>query len=171
MTRSDDCASGLHGYCNPCECPCHQTWQPIATAPKDGTKVLVYATQYGTAYWGCAKWMEFDDGSHGWIGESFTSEPEGNWTTFNEHPTHWLPLPAPPGETPCPVCGHDLKPGAKFSGGACETCPRCNGTGHAPAQPEEDRSATYIAELRESTRKIADRVGRAEVPSPPEETP
>lgn len=23
MNQSDDCASGLHDYCGPCECPCH----------------------------------------------------------------------------------------------------------------------------------------------------
>lgn len=23
MARSDDCASGLHDYCGPCDCECH----------------------------------------------------------------------------------------------------------------------------------------------------
>ena len=26
-TRTDDCASGLHEYCTPCECECHKKWQ------------------------------------------------------------------------------------------------------------------------------------------------
>jgi hypothetical protein len=26
-TRTEDCASGLHEYCTPCECACHKTWQ------------------------------------------------------------------------------------------------------------------------------------------------
>jgi len=24
MARSDDCSSGLHGFCSPCDCDCHK---------------------------------------------------------------------------------------------------------------------------------------------------
>jgi hypothetical protein len=69
-------------------------WQPIETAPKDGTRVLAFwpnifghgnATQteswFGprAADWGEACWQsafEWDDG--------------------HNTPTHWMPLPAPP---------------------------------------------------------------------------
>ena len=60
------------------------TWQPIETAPKDGTETLlwekgfeVYAVGYFCEL--AEKWVVF--GTH-W-----------NW-----QPTHWMPLPEPPEE-------------------------------------------------------------------------
>lgn len=53
-------------------------WQPIATAPRDGTDVLVSN--------GTAVWKSFYD-EDGW-------EPECVWGDVC--PTHWQPLPAPP---------------------------------------------------------------------------
>lgn len=53
-------------------------WQPIKTAPKDGTEVLVYAGGFFVAYWNGRSW---DDGD------------------FYDHiddVTHWMPLPDPP---------------------------------------------------------------------------
>lgn len=62
------------------------TWQPIETAPKDGTVVVLAewsdyhgAWQFGTGYW--RRYLPgFGDG-FGWIGHA---------------PTHWMPLPDPP---------------------------------------------------------------------------
>lgn len=74
-------------------------WQPIETAPRDGTVILlargagVYA-----AYWhpakGCAVVAEHDkkfpwafiDPTNGWNG--YSDDKNG--------PTHWMPLPEPP---------------------------------------------------------------------------
>ena len=61
-------------------------WQPIATAPKDGTMVLVYSAAWGevgVAYChGTWCWQ------HDEVGE-----------IINEI-THWMPLPKPPQVTP-----------------------------------------------------------------------
>lgn len=65
-------------------------WQPIATAPKSGTSVLVAVSKIvGEA--------NFDDDD---------ASADGNWYWAQEHwtdhnaraiyPTHWMPLPAAP---------------------------------------------------------------------------
>jgi hypothetical protein len=57
-------------------------WQPIETAPKDGTWIL--ATSGGVAY--VVSWF-YTGPQHGW------------WATADEAdraPTHWMPLPDPP---------------------------------------------------------------------------
>lgn len=73
-------------------------WQPIETAPKDGSCILLFFGQnhydplmdlfdyrYVLASWVAAKnrWLH-KDGSGA-----------GSWHVF---PTHWMPLPAPPQE-------------------------------------------------------------------------
>lgn len=75
-------------------------WQPIETAPKDGTTVLLWwRSEYGDiAYWACATWEVFSDGSGGWVGESFhATEPKTWMRLIGEKPTHWMPLPPQPG--------------------------------------------------------------------------
>jgi hypothetical protein len=57
-------------------------WQPIETAPKDGTFILVYGYgDYHHAFW-------LDQGN-------------GFWFSIDDSlvdPTHWMPLPSPPGD-------------------------------------------------------------------------
>jgi hypothetical protein len=66
-------------------------WQPIETAPRDGTDVLVYVPKphwhypppatpgVFEAWYGYGKWkIDTDD--------------NGTWV----EPTHWMPLPSPP---------------------------------------------------------------------------
>jgi hypothetical protein len=74
-------------------------WQPIETAPKDGTRVLIY--------------VPYDDGdgevylaSFGYdvgYGNGPSWQPEyAEVAMFNSpddrQPTHWMPLPDPPAE-------------------------------------------------------------------------
>ena len=72
-------------------------WQPIDTAPRDGTAVDLWGINHLTwdkrgtrrvnVSWGPVRdWMggERDDWQHG-LGEDF-------------EPTHWMPLPAPPSD-------------------------------------------------------------------------
>ena len=70
-------------------------WQPIATAPKDGTRALlivdgeVNCGNWGLLYPAAARpawnryWRSSKDDPTSFVGSS---------------PTHWMPLPAPPGD-------------------------------------------------------------------------
>lgn len=83
-------------------------WQPIETAPKDGAVVLLWwLAEIGrgcVAFWACGRWRVFGDGSCGWVGESFHASENGHWTRLiGERPTHWMPLPSPPGSAPAAV--------------------------------------------------------------------
>ena len=62
-------------------------WQPIETAPKDGTAVLVYDGKITTAEW------------YG-LGGYWSLCRVGAWAEDSEtDPTHWMPLPDPPSGT------------------------------------------------------------------------
>lgn len=57
-------------------------WQPIETAPKDGSPILLYSS---------------DDGCH--QGYWFEGSDDTGWCTdglFSNGWTHWMPLPEPP---------------------------------------------------------------------------
>jgi hypothetical protein len=72
-------------------------WQPIETAPKDGSNVLVI--EAGNSVPVVAYWDNDMDG--GWWGYWQTEQ-------LNPHkPTHWMPLPAPP------VAGNESELGTK----------------------------------------------------------
>lgn len=69
-------------------------WQPIETAPRDGTDILVCVTYNGPAgEWETAQWVD-------WARDDLV------WPNYWRHieipfpPTHWQPLPAPPEATP-----------------------------------------------------------------------
>ena len=81
-------------------------WQPIETAPKDGTEVLLYAP--GRLTYGA--WTEPSDVPEIKYRDGFAPEPEWEefapfWSSWDggfteDHPpTHWMPLPAAPGAT------------------------------------------------------------------------
>lgn len=83
------------------------TWQPIETAPRDGTDILVY---YEFATVPIAHIARWDDGEM-WDSTGFSSQEEaaGWWSNIesfvSQHklsgyntPTHWMPLPEPPKE-------------------------------------------------------------------------
>ena len=68
-------------------------WQPIETAPQDGTDVLVCRTYPHS----CAEYAvahNYGDGS-GWrdMGDIGLA---GMTVDDDNQPTHWMPLPAPP---------------------------------------------------------------------------
>jgi len=65
-------------------------WQPIDTAPKDGTRVLLYAPTRphdGAQQVGCfLPPAESGDKGCWWIADG----------RYQDWPTHWQPLPSPP---------------------------------------------------------------------------
>ena len=84
-------------------------WQPIESAPKDGTAILLLlakepdrnysviqiAPDHAIGFWqyGCWKSIEVEDcGSMG--GELTGWMPD--WVSLDLEPTHWMPLPARP---------------------------------------------------------------------------
>lgn len=68
------------------------SWQPIETAPRDGSRILVWSARTGRT--NVAKW---DD-------DSFAKHPKPYWELESyrtmdarqRQPTHWMPMPAAP---------------------------------------------------------------------------
>jgi len=73
-------------------------WQPIETAPKDGTDILVMYMHIDTQIVHNAFWNEYedcDDSETGWWSYEHSEVSRiklDDWMT----PTHWMPLPAAP---------------------------------------------------------------------------
>ncbi len=62
-------------------------WRDIATAPKDGTPILVYCP-FQSPNCVVVKWR---DVRQGWVNAS-------SFGLITSEPTHWMPLPPPPKE-------------------------------------------------------------------------
>lgn len=85
-------------------------WEPIETAPKDGTKILVWTphqhiTRYDPSFRVEIVW---------WRPDPFRGKGEWSWRTartdsYIDPPTHWQPLPDPPVPTPTPRAGEPPK--------------------------------------------------------------
>ncbi len=82
-------------------CPFTIGWQPIETAPQDGTHILVgtFPASPGhitvaTAHWFGPVMQRAGFEPAGWaLSVNYNGEHSGHGV---ESPTHWLPLPAPP---------------------------------------------------------------------------
>lgn len=61
-------------------------WQPIETAPKDGTEIIIYCTDTKPCMGAFVADM-------GWCAPA---RFPGSWIDLPDHPTHWMPLPPPP---------------------------------------------------------------------------
>ena len=72
-------------------------WQPIETAPKDGTEILLTIPLRWRVPQGCI-------GSGGYVSAYFFDKSIGFWRSRSNHwispdmPTNWMPLPKPPTE-------------------------------------------------------------------------
>jgi hypothetical protein len=78
-------------------------WQPIETAPKDGTPILgTDGARLARFHWHTYTWPRqssiwLQHGCTAWSEEVDVHNFEGTWESFE--PTHWMPLPEPPGES------------------------------------------------------------------------
>ena len=71
------------------------TWQPIKTAPKDGTKVLVFRDVWPAAY--VAHWGINSGNVFGWLFDDsqFCVGHEDCFLGYDDDPmpTHWIDIP------------------------------------------------------------------------------
>ena len=72
-----------------------QTWQPIETAPKDGTRIDLWAKSWLPAF-DRFEFRRFADCY--WSKGDTMCNVKAAWTGLDRewHPTHWSPLPSPP---------------------------------------------------------------------------
>lgn len=88
------------------------SWQPIETAPKDGTYILAWGSfseQVAPNLIWVTKWVEssgpkMEDAGNGLYRKVHVS----GWGTYpcNLYATHWMPLPTPPEPVVCVFCSH-----------------------------------------------------------------
>ena len=71
------------------------TWQPIATAPTDGTRVDLWAKHW-LAYNDSFVWQRFSNCY--WTDSKYIDNAKPHWVNIDTGwcPTHWMPLPDPP---------------------------------------------------------------------------
>lgn len=72
-------------------------WQPIETAPTDGTRILLYrplAAKTGDDVIDIKQGVDWDNGC--WPATVPPGMDETNFTDGMCKATHWMPLPAPP---------------------------------------------------------------------------
>lgn len=63
-------------------------WQPIETAPKDGSSILLFTgTGMIEGNWSFGRWDQ---------GVIYATYDGCGGTAFESNPTHWMPLPEPP---------------------------------------------------------------------------
>lgn len=74
-------------------------WQPIETAPKDGTQILLYCNYYSSSNIEIGSFRNDDNDKEGeekgWFDNSYDDFSCG-YASTPLAPTHWMPLPDPP---------------------------------------------------------------------------
>jgi hypothetical protein len=79
-------------------------WQPIETAPKDGTRVILWRGFISFGEWPEMIIAQWDDGAWRWPDPRENPSTHGEWADYDlmdgyedaDSPTHWMPLPDPP---------------------------------------------------------------------------
>lgn len=70
--------------------PAESGWQPIETAPKDGTQIIGFCSKHESIF--MTLWEDGHWGLEDWDSQHFCAHA----------PTHWMPLPPPPA-SPRPI--------------------------------------------------------------------
>lgn len=68
-------------------------WQPIETAPKDGTRVLAVWGQHGVQI---IRWHSWEARPEYFVRAGACWKPDDHMCPLNVEPTRWQPLPSPP---------------------------------------------------------------------------
>lgn len=112
LTNCCERKTPLHGpFCPACNPEMVEGWQPIESAPKDGTPILAASLdghRYITAWTDDVYTAQCGSGGpEGW----FSGKYRDRWGDSPEmdRPTHWRPLPAPPSDDPKPVLPANAK--------------------------------------------------------------
>lgn len=77
-------------------------WQPIETAPKDGTHILICRVVDGCldGEMEITHWFEIERSTYepieGGMFRKVIHEPWRSWNGNGHRATHWMPLPEPP---------------------------------------------------------------------------
>jgi hypothetical protein len=74
-------------------------WQPIETAPKDGTPIMVYgkADFSNAPHMGVREWRQWTVDYGRWGEPNISAHDMDDWLDIQV--THWMPLPSPPATT------------------------------------------------------------------------
>lgn len=70
-------------------------WQPIETAPKDGSDILMFSARNGRRVARYEPWRLSPKAE--WF---VAMQPGCSGGTYMTHPTRWMPLPEPPADVP-----------------------------------------------------------------------
>lgn len=70
-------------------------WQPIETAPRDGSDILVYCGPLDPI-WGIASWYRDNPDVPAGLPEGWMMWHQATEDQRHTWPTHWRPLPSPP---------------------------------------------------------------------------
>ena len=65
-------------------------WQPIETAPTDGTRIIYWHKTYATPV------IAFYRDGHIWTGGTMVFSPSAIPREWKDVGTHWMPIPAAP---------------------------------------------------------------------------
>jgi hypothetical protein len=70
-------------------------WQPISTAPKDGTRILIFCPRSSHKVQEASWAIPYESAPDGWWSTPLGPAGRG-YTILPEAATHWMPLPEAP---------------------------------------------------------------------------
>lgn len=89
-------SAALQGATAPSSQPPAPSWQPIETAPKDGTPVLLISVSAQTPEPDIGHWSDEDGFFRGGYPDDWASMSQRGLKTWFDLSSHWMPLPSAP---------------------------------------------------------------------------